>query len=42
MQLLNIQKTKAHEILSHLVDKGLIERKGRSRGTYYVLKIEKE
>ncbi len=42
MQLLNIQKTKAHEILSHLVDKGLLERKGRSRGTYYVLKIEKD
>ncbi len=40
MELLNIQKTKAHKILSLLVKKGLIEPHGRGRGTYYILRTE--
>ena len=38
VEILNVQKTKAHEVLSLLVDKNLIERKGKGRSTYYVLK----
>ena len=38
IEILNIKKTKAHEILSSLVDKNLIERKGKGRSTYYILK----
>lgn len=41
IEILNIQKTKAHEILSSLVEKGFIQRKGKGRSTYYILKIEK-
>jgi ATP-dependent DNA helicase RecG len=38
IEILNIQKTKAHEILSSLVEKGFIQREGKGRSTYYVLK----
>ncbi|BAI79794.1 ATP-dependent DNA helicase [Deferribacter desulfuricans SSM1] len=37
-EILNIQKTKAHKILSSLVEKNLIQRQGKGRSTYYVLK----
>jgi ATP-dependent DNA helicase RecG len=41
IEILNAQKTKAHETLSSLVEKNLIKREGKGRSTYYVLKIEK-
>ncbi|WP_187646774.1 RNA-binding domain-containing protein [Nitrosophilus labii] len=41
-EILDIHKTKAHEILSSLVHKKLIERKGKGRSTHYVLKGETE
>jgi predicted HTH transcriptional regulator len=37
VKILKLQKTKVHEILSHLLDKKLIKREGQGRSTYYVL-----
>ncbi len=37
IEILNVQKTKAHEVLRSLVDKNLIVRKGKGRSTYYTL-----
>ena len=37
VEILELQKTKVHEILSALVDKKLIKREGQGRGTYYKL-----
>ncbi|MBK7001600.1 MAG: putative DNA binding domain-containing protein [Rhodoferax sp.] len=36
-ELLGLGKTKAHALLSSLLDKGLLERKGQGRSTCYVL-----
>ena len=38
MGLINAKETKTKEVLKSLVDKKLIERKGKGRSTYYVLK----
>ncbi|MEY8701653.1 RNA-binding domain-containing protein [Francisella philomiragia] len=40
IEILKVQKTKAHEILSELVEKNLIIRNGQGRSTHYVLKRE--
>ena len=41
--LLNVKETKAKELFSSLIKKGLIKRKGKGRSTYYVLgKINKD
>jgi ATP-dependent DNA helicase RecG len=37
VELLNLQKTKVHEVLASLVDNNLIVRKGQGRSTYYTL-----
>ncbi len=37
LEVLAIKKTKAHKILASLVEKELIEREGKGRGTYYKL-----
>jgi len=37
VELLNLQKTKTHEILASLVEKNLVARKGQGRNTYYTL-----
>jgi len=33
-----VKETKAKELFNSLIKKGLIERKGKGRSTYYVLK----
>ncbi len=38
MNLINAKGTKTKEVLNSLVNKNLIERKGKGRNTYYVLK----
>jgi len=40
VKLLNLGKSKTYDVLDSLVKKGLILRKGRGRGTYYILKGE--
>ena len=35
--LLGVKETKAKELFNSLIKKGLIERKGKGRSTYYVL-----
>jgi len=37
VDLLNLQKTRVHEILSELMDKGFLVRKGEGPATYYTL-----
>ena len=37
LEVLDIKKTKAHEILASLAEKELIKREGQGRGTYYKL-----
>jgi ATP-dependent DNA helicase RecG len=37
VELLNLQKTKVHEILAGLSDKVLIEKQGQGRSTFYTL-----
>ncbi|WP_024787054.1 MULTISPECIES: RNA-binding domain-containing protein [unclassified Lebetimonas] len=37
-EILNVQNTKAYETLTSLVEKNLIQRQGKGRSTYYVLK----
>jgi len=41
VKLLNLGKSRTYDILNSLVKKGLILRKGKGRGTYYVLKMSK-
>ncbi len=38
MELLNIKATRAREILSGLVKKGIFEKIGKTKGSYYILK----
>jgi len=38
MELLKVSKDTAVRELSNLISKGIIERKGSSRGTYYIIK----
>jgi predicted HTH transcriptional regulator len=40
-KILNVQNTKAYETLNLLVEKNLIQRQGKGRSTYYVLKNNK-
>ncbi|KUJ95354.1 MAG: Restriction modification system DNA specificity domain [Desulfonauticus sp. 38_4375] len=42
MNLINAKETKTKEVLKSLVEKNLIQRQGKGRSTYYVLKIKKE
>ena len=37
VELLNLQKTKVHEVLTGLVGDKLIEKQGQGRSTYYTL-----
>ncbi len=41
MDILEVQKTKAHQLLSGLIDKGFLEKNGKGRSTYYTLKDKK-
>ena len=38
MELLNVKATRAREILSGLVKKGIFEKMGKTKGSYYILK----
>ncbi|WP_041354073.1 helix-turn-helix domain-containing protein [Nitratiruptor sp. SB155-2] len=40
-KLIDAKETKTKEVLKNLVEKGLIQREGKGRSTYYILKIEK-
>ncbi len=42
MQLIGAKETKTKEILNNLIEKNLIIRKGKGRGTYYVLRAKQE
>ncbi|MBN2598402.1 MAG: putative DNA binding domain-containing protein [Marinifilaceae bacterium] len=42
VDLLNLKKTKVHEVLAELVNKGYIEKQGQARSTFYKLKDKKE
>ena len=37
VELLNLQKTKVHEILADLTNKVLIEKQGQGRSTFYII-----
>ena len=41
VNLLGVKETKAKEIFNILINKKLIERKGKGRSTYYVLQMSK-
>jgi len=42
VEILNLQKTKAHEIISALVGKSLIVKRGQGRSTHYILNSKKD
>ncbi len=37
-KLLNLKERRAREILKKLVDKGILEKIGKTKGSYYILK----
>jgi len=41
-QLLNLKERRAREILKKLVDKGILEKIGKTKGSYYILIKQKD
>ena len=37
-ELLNVKSARAREILSNMVKKGILEKIGKTKGSYYILK----
>ncbi|SHF06529.1 hypothetical protein SAMN02745164_01702 [Marinitoga hydrogenitolerans DSM 16785] len=40
--ILNVKSARAREILKNLTKKGILEKRGKTKGSYYILKLRDE